>query len=734
MSSLLIFIAALLWLWSLSSALPDKKLYIVYLGAKQSVSEDLKPLNVYHHVLLSSLMGSEEATNAMVYSYSENFSGFAATLTARDAATLSRLSGVLSVFPSRMRHLHTTRSWEFLGVTTQNNGSSSGGDVVIGVFDTGVWPESESFNDHSFGPVPSRWKGDCAASIRCNRKLIGARFYSKGYEKEYGPLAGKKTPRDTHGHGTHTASIAAGSPVEGANFFGLAKGVARGGAPGARLAIYKVCWGMECSDADVLAAFDDALSDGVDVLSISLGQEPMDYFKDAVAIGGFHAMQKGVLTVVSAGNEGPSLHAAKNIAPWLFTVAASTIDRKFTTQILLGNGSSYKGTSINGFATRDSWHSLVFAGSVGDGPKSKFCGKGTLHSAKIKDKIVVCYGDDYRPDESVLLAGGGGLIYVLAEEVDTKEAFSFSVPATVVNKGDGKQVLAYTNSTRNPIARFLPTIVRTGEEIKATVALFSSRGPNLITPDILKPDIVAPGVDILAAWSPRGPVAGVKEDKRVANFNIISGTSMACPHVSGAVSLVKSFHPEWSPAALKSALMTTVLDQKHKFNRHGALAYGSGQINPVAATDPGLIYDISARDYANFLCNINYNATQIHVMLAMTKFRCSKSQAPVNSLNYPSIALGDLELGHLNVSITRRVTNVGSPNATYHAAVKHPGGRVRVTVTPRTLRFSSTGQRKSFRVELFATRIPRDKFLEGSWEWRDGKHIVRSPILVWRKH
>lgn len=120
----------------------------------------------------------------------------------------------------------------------------------------------------------------------------------------------------------------------------MAQGLARGGAPSARLAIYKVCWATGgCSSADLLAAFDDAISDGVDVLSVSLGSPPPlpGYVDDVVAIGSFHAVAKGIAVVCSAGNSGPSPQTVINTAPWIITVAASSIDRAFPTMITLGN-------------------------------------------------------------------------------------------------------------------------------------------------------------------------------------------------------------------------------------------------------------------------------------------------------------------------------------------------------------------------------------------------------------
>ncbi|GLJ13774.1 hypothetical protein SUGI_0219920, partial [Cryptomeria japonica] len=228
-------------------------------------------------------------------------------------------------------------------------------DLVIGIIDSGIWPESESFKDNTLPPPPSSWKGVCqegeqSSKSTCNRKLVGARWYVKGYEAAKGPLNTTEVPeyrsaRDHNGHGTHTASTAGGSQVRNASFMGLGRGIARGGASRARIAMYKVCrLGGDCSEADILAAFHDAISDGVDVLSISLGSgTPLpDYFASSLDIGSFHAMEKGIPVVISAGNDGPDPASVSNTAPWSMSVAASTMDRSFPTYIMLGNNMSIK--------------------------------------------------------------------------------------------------------------------------------------------------------------------------------------------------------------------------------------------------------------------------------------------------------------------------------------------------------------------------------------------------------
>ncbi|GLJ18274.1 hypothetical protein SUGI_0323190 [Cryptomeria japonica] len=556
-----------------------------------------------HLSLLQSLLGSHEAAQeSLIHSYWKSFNGFAARLSSTHVQQLSNTDDVVSVFESKKAQLLTSRSWDFVGLplSQQTNHLEYQSDVIVGVLDTGVWPEIESFSDSGLGPIPSKWRGECQTTPdfrACNRKLIGAKFYYKGLGSQ--PAAGEFiSPRDSNGHGTHTSSTAAGNLVRNASLFGLAQGDVRGGVPGARVAMYKVCWSRSCSDVDLLAAFDDAIYDGVDVISVSIGSStlgilpPPDYFEDCIAIGAFHAMKRGVLTSNAACNDG-SLGSVCNFSPWSLTVAASTIDRHFKSQLTLGNRMSFEGNAINTFTMEQPWYPLVYGGDAANvsggfsSEDSSGCRLYSLDRNKVEGKIVLCYLDPYNlPDGGVNVSGGAGAIIMYNAMNDS--AFSFMVPATVISSELGEVVKSYINSTRSPLASIAKSV--SGNDLPAPiVASFSSKGPNPITPDLLKPDITAPGVDILAAWSNAAPMSMNPLDKRVVDFNIISGTSMACPHATGAAAYVKSFHPDWSPAAIKSALMTTAstLDATLDGNEAAELGYGAGQINPLKAINPG---------------------------------------------------------------------------------------------------------------------------------------------------
>ncbi|PWZ39372.1 Subtilisin-like protease SBT3.6 [Zea mays] len=486
--------------------------YIAYMGER---SPELRPALVRdaHHGMLAALLGSEQAArDAILYSYRHGFSGFAATLTDSQAARLADSPGVVRVVRNRVLDLHTTRSWDFMRVMSPSHSagilsnSRLGEDSIIGVLDTGIWPESASFRDDGIGEVPRRWKGRCVAGDRfnasnCNRKIIGAKWYIRGYEAEYGKMNTTDiyefmSARDAVGHGTHTASTAAGAPVADASFRGLASGVARGGAPRARLAVYKVCWATgDCTSADILAAFDDAIHDGVDVLSVSLGQAPPlpAYVDDVLSIGSFHAVARGIAVVCSAGNSGPYSETVINSAPWIVTVAAGTIDRTFLAKITLGNNSTYAGQTLYSGARPARSMSLVYAEDIAsndaDDTDARSCTAGSLNSTVAKGKVVLCFQTRAQRSASVAVetvrkARGVGVIF--AQFLTKDIASSFDVPCVQVDYQVGTAILAYTTSMRNPTVQFGSAKTVLGELIGPEIAYFSSRGPSSLSPSVLK--------------------------------------------------------------------------------------------------------------------------------------------------------------------------------------------------------------------------------------------------------
>ncbi|KAI3900134.1 hypothetical protein MKW92_018214 [Papaver armeniacum] len=705
-----------------------------------------------NHELLASVAGSfGQAKEATTHHYHKSFRGFSAKLTPEQAQKLRETESVISVFESKTNQLHTTHSWEFLGVNNvpQNNAKvESKSDVIVGVIDTGVWPESESFNDNGLGPVPRRFKGVCVAGDQftvdnCNRKIIGARIYSKGYEAVHGPLESFnatffRSPRDSDGHGTHTASTVAGSVVNNVSLFGMASGTARGGMPNARLAIYKTCWFDDCTDADNLAAFDDAISDGVDIISISIGSSPDGFFDDPISIGSYHAFKKGILVSTSAGNSG---FATTKCAPWLLTVAASSIDREFNSNVQLGNSKKLKGSSLNPLKM-DKFHPVIFAKDAAaagvTAAEASSCGKGTLDHKLIKGKIVVCIGLGIdNPDVVVREGGGVGMILIPLFELNDYSS-QYVVPTTVLDTNELPYQSKFLHQLRHHLQNQTAKIFPAKTILKATrapkMAFFSSIGPNTITPDIIKPDITAPGVRILAAWS---PVSIELTAGRSVDYNIISGTSMACPHASGIAAMIKSHHPSWSPSAIKSSIMTTAnamdntkraILQNPSDSPASPFNYGSGHVNPIAALDPGLVYDFGSNDLIDFLCSTGAYATQIR-MLTGKKITCKSPPIPMYDLNYPSIGVANM---NGSVTVVRTVTYYGHGPAVFDSKVvlDNPSGvKVMAMVKPKQLKFKEAGEKMKFSVSFVADKTSHGSLVFGSLTWSSGnKYNVRSPI------
>ncbi|CAM8990765.1 unnamed protein product [Rhodiola kirilowii] len=703
----------------------------------------------------------------ILHVYSTVFHGFSASLTSDQAASVLQNPSILAVFEDRRRQLHTTRSPQFLGLRNQKglwSDSDYGSDAIVGVFDTGIWPERRSFSDLNLGPVPKRWKGVCEIGEKftarsCNRKVIGARFFAKGHEAAgpggFGGINGTiefMSPRDSDGHGTHTASTAAGRHSFHASMSGYAPGIAKGVAPKARIAAYKVCWHTSgCFDSDILAAFDKAVTDGVDVISISIGggdSVSAPYYLDPIAIGAYGAAAHGVFVSSSAGNDGPGGMSVTNIAPWMTTVGAGTIDRNFPADIVLGNGFKLSGVSLYaGQPLNGEMYPLIYPGKSGT-LSASLCMEDSLDPSLVRGKIVICdRGSSARVAKGVVVKKAGGVGMILANGISNGEGLvgdAHLLPACAVGSTEGDAVKTYVSSTANPTAtiNFKGTIL--GIKPAPVVASFSGRGPNGLNPEILKPDLIAPGVNILAAWTDAVGPTGLDSDSRKTEFNILSGTSMAAPHVSGAAALLKSAHPNWSPAAIRSAMMTTastvdnrgmtMLDESTG-KAATPYSFGSGHLNLGRAMDPGLVYDIEAVDYVNFLCSIKYDPKTIQVITHMPVKCPAKTPSPEN-LNYPSIAalFSTNAKGIYTKRFIRTVTNVGEVNSVYRVSVDQAWKGVNVSVKPSKLMFSAAAKKQSFVVTVTADvrnlGVDESGAAYGSFWWSDGKHVVRSPIVI----
>lgn len=703
--------------------------------------------------------------------YDTLFHGFSAVLTPDQAASAARHPSVLAVFEDRRRQLHTTRSPQFLGLRNQHglwSESDYGSDIIVGVFDTGIWPERRSFLDLHLGPVPARWKGICQTgtgfpAFKCNRKLIGARFFNKGHEaaaraasrQEQGLVGGINrtveflSPRDADGHGTHTASTAAGRLSYQASMKGFASGTARGVAPKARLAVYKVCWmGAGCFDSDILAAFETAVSDGVDVISISIGGGEgiaAPYYLDPIAIGSFAAVARGIFVSSSAGNEGPISGSVTNLAPWMTAVGAGTIDRSFPADVTLGNGvkvqgeSLYSGPSLNG-----TMYPLVYPGKSGM-LSASLCMDNSLDSRVVKGKIVICdRGSNPRVAKGVAVMKAGGVGMILANGPLSGEGLvgdAHVLPACGVGADEGNAIKAYLSSTPLPKTTIDFQGTKLGIRPAPVVASFSARGPNGMNPEILKPDLIAPGVNILAAWTEAVGPTGLASDPRRTEFNILSGTSMSCPHVSGAAALLKSAHPDWSPAMIRSAMLTTArtLDNRAQLMTDESTGrpstpydFGAGLLNLEQALDPGLVFDISSQDYVSFLCGIGYEPRSVQVITG-ARVICPARRSPPENLNYPSMVA--VMSSSVKVKrFVRTVENVGPANAVYTARVESPSRRVAVAVKPARLVFTAGVKTQSFVVTVAAASrnlpLGESGAAFGALTWTDGSHVVRNTIVV----
>ncbi|TFW31082.1 S8 family peptidase [Duganella callida] len=716
--------------------------------------------------------------SAVTREYQVVFNGFAANLTDAEVRALKASGKAVRITPDVAQHVVTNYTPTFLGLDQpgglweQLGGKAHAGeDIIVGVIDTGIWPENLSYADRvdskgqptfdasgtlAYGPPPARWKGVCQTgegytAADCNNKLIGARYFDSGFRASGNAIHWSefRSPRDSlsapagdGGHGTHTSSTAAGNanvPAVAENGDLLA---ARSGmAPHARVAMYKICWsyqdkargpqavGNTCYNSDSLAAIEAAVADGVDVLnySISGGETPLDPVEQAFR----HAVEAGVFVAAAAGNAGPD-NAVAHIAPWLTTVAASTVDKAPTAIVTLGNGQQYSGISagVKPLPAAPVIRAEDAASAGADSIAASNCTRvedvggrrpiAPLDPAKVAGKIVACQRSSfYNPEsagQAVKAAGGVGMI--LLDSGDGTFVDIYSVPTVHVSYDDGQAIAAYA---ANPGA----TAAFSANSLSAVkgpvLARFSSRGPNMFDSGVLKPDMAAPGVDILAGIAPS--LSTAQRDAVIAGGGpaystsaYMSGTSMATPHVAGLAALLKQRHPGWSPAAVKSALMTTtrtVLPTDLGGDQDGTLPWGQGAglVVPNGAADPGLVYDIGAPDYQKYLCGMTGESSD-----------CTLGALKSHALNLASISLPNV-VGTQTVS--RSVTNVSDKLAIYNASAAIDG--FDVTVTPSTLTLEP-GQTRSYSVTLARTDAADGVWKFGQLVWNDGEHNVRSPL------
>lgn len=718
----------------------------------------------------------------IVARYKTVYNGFAARLTAAEVQALRASPLVVAVHPDEARKLDTISTSTFLGLTAPGGVWSQtvaglavkGEDIIIGVVDGGVWPESPAYADRvsggvpvfsggslAYGPPPAGWSGSCQAAegftpaLHCNNKLIGAQFFNAGFTAGR-PASGEGSkhwtefysPRDSvggatghGGHGSHTSSTAGGNSGAPVTLAGINMGAASGMAPRARIATYKVCYTYvnsaatdgtgsqnSCFTSDSVSAIDKAVADGVHVINYSISGSQTSV-NDPVEQAFLRAANAGVFVAASAGNSGPAV-AVAHVSPWLTTVAASTHDRALSGDVTLGNGAKYTGASVN--ATALPATPMIRAQDAGvagaDATNLRLCfNTGLLNPSLVTGKVVVCdRGVNARTDKSLAVATAGGVGMVLVDNGAGLVADVHSVPSVHVNAADGAIIKAYAATAGSTAA--ISAFYNSGKPAPI-MAGFSSRGPNQGDSNMLKPDLTAPGVDVIATVTPA--LSQVQRDA-VAGGSMVpppdwasyQGTSMSSPHVAGLAALIKQAHPTWSSAAIKSALMTTTvttLNDGLAGEQNGLLPWsqGAGHVVPNKAIDPGLVYDAGSVDYIRYQCKVNRAA-----VVPASDCTTHGTLDETYNFNLPSITVGSVAG---SVTVTRKVTNVSTSPATYTATASVPGFTSVVTPTSLAL---APGETKSFTLKLTAAGAIENQWAYGSLSWSDGVHVVRSPVTA----
>lgn len=707
-----------------------------------------------------------------IYSYRYGLNGFAARMSVAQAQKLEHLPEVLEVWEDEIRPLATSHSPTFLGLFDADSGLRStagldGDGVVIGVIDSGIVPEHPALQDtrdadkpsacrSSWGETtilgkwlcrrykklpqvvtfepPEGWNGDCVGGDRfetsdCNNKLIGARWYIDG-ALETGPIDPGEihSPRDADGHGTHTATTAAGNRTS-ASLFGTLVGDIEGMAPKARVAVYKACWlrpgatRASCNTSDLANAIDAAVADGVDVINYSVGSSlRRTTAPDDLAL--LAATKAGVIAVVAAGNEGPNLGTIGSPAggPWAITTAASTRDGEFNVEAMeitappriAGKYAVREASFTPPLQDVDPVEAKVIAVDDGDtsldtggtGTEADGC-QPLLNGDEVNGNIALLQRTGCRFDEMIRNAADAGavaaIVYNIAGDpiVMNGDSGLSDIPALMIGQADANLILAEFDEGFEVTAVLDKGFLLTSTDAGNTMATFSARGPGPV-PDILKPDVTAPGVNILAGFTPDSAYSTPGEF-----FAYLSGTSMSTPHVAGVAALLRQAHPEWSPAAIKSALMTSSrqdITSSNGLSNASPFDFGAGHIVPNDALDPGLVYDITDAEFDSYVADMSGQA---------------------RNLNLPSIAMSQLASSQ---TVTRRVTNASDESGAYTVDISPPPG-LDVAVVPNNISLAP-GESTTFEVTVTYLSGPLDLWRFGSLAWRSETHDVYSPIAV----
>jgi subtilisin family serine protease len=685
--------------------------------------------------------------------YTVSLNGYSALLTKAQAAALENRKDVLRVIKDELRQPQTDASPGFLGLTGPGGAYASGftgNGVVVGVIDTGIWPEHPSFADDGSYPAPPTDPLPCQfgvdvyddlddgtpepvnpddAPFTCNNKLIGAREMLETYRTVLGADPDEyDSARDDEGHGTHTASTAAGNAGVSATLLGIPRGKVSGIAPRAHVVAYKALGNQGGFTSDLVASIDQAVEDGVDVVNYSIGGGASLTSGDDISF--LFAADAGLFVAASAGNDGPGPGTVGGPAtvPWLTAVGASTQSRFFQGTVVLGNGKSYTGASItDGVGTSP----LVDGAALGN----ELCDPDVKFKGSISGKIVLCLRgevDRIAKSRAVLEQGGVGMVHYEPDDEGNLFTDSHFVPSVHVDNTPGLAIKSYIGSVRKPTARIVAKQVSTWP-FAPSMTDFSSRGPDTVAEDIIKPDVTAPGIQILAGNSPT-PDPGLPAGEL---FQAIAGTSMSSPHVAGLFALLKQAHPDWSAAEAKSALMTTarqdVLNNDRK-SKAGPFDMGAGHVNPGrpgakgSSFQPGLVYDAGFNEYLGFLCDAD-RSVFANPDATCTSLENAGVPVKATDLNLPSIGVSQVAG---TATVTRTATSVTkeTSNVKFSANVSAPAG-YSISVSPSTLTLKS-GQSASFEVTISNVSAPIGEWRTGSLTWTDsrGNYSVRSPIAL----
>ncbi|KAH7659232.1 Peptidase S8 subtilisin-related protein [Dioscorea alata] len=739
-----------------------------------------------HDIFLESLLPADSYSK--LYSYTHLFNGFALHTTSREALeVLHSAQGIRIIHEDVKMVKMTTHSPEYLGLPTRVWPSLGGPDmagdgVVIGLIDTGINPNHPSFANLKPGPPSDirKFRGKCESAAHefplnaCNGKIVGAQYFARAAiaSGDFNASHDFASPFDSDGHGSHTAAIAAGNfriPVISNNFsYGFASGM----APGAHIAIYKAIYSFGGYMSDVVAAVDKAVEDGVDILSLSIGPSAVPTgpaaFLNILEMELLFAVKAGVLVVQAVGNGGPTPSSVLSFSPWITSVAASTTDRKYNNSIVFGNGQVFTGTALSLPTQEGLFLPLAAAEDVCNWNETCILARNCqrpepFNRSLIRGKLIVCTFSDFifsptSVDSIVSTAqkiGAAGFVVIMARGRsseflnETTSTLNLPLPGIVLSSREASEAFwdyydSHTLRTKNEVvvnfgacARILDGrhAVYTGKG--PSVASYSSRGPDvnnalMQTADVLKPNILAPGTSIWSAWSPtsQSDQYNIGQD-----FAILSGTSMATPHVAGVAALIKQKHRHWSPAMITSALMTSAMltDRSGELLsaqvRDGLIPatpfdYGAGFINPSHALNPGLVFDAKFRQYIQFLCvvpGVDDESVQRAVGIGCPTVRsdwCS-------DLNTASITVSNL-VGSRQV--IRKVTSVGSTEERYQVVVREPAG-VAVTVNPQAFTIQPDSS-MILKIMLEGREIAND-YTFGELVFNgDKNHVVKVPLAI----